>query len=49
MLITIAAVLAILWLLGFIGNIGGSMIHLVLVIAVALFLYDMLMARRHTV
>lgn len=39
MLTTIAAVLIVLWLLGFLGlNVLGSFIHILLVIAVILFL-----------
>ncbi len=34
MLYTVVVVLVILWLLGFIGHIGGGLIHLLLVIAV---------------
>jgi multisubunit Na+/H+ antiporter MnhF subunit len=30
---TVAVILVVLWLLGFIGNIGGQLIHLLLVIA----------------
>jgi hypothetical protein len=44
---TIAIVLAVLWLFGFIGGIGGSLIHLLLVIAVIVFVYQLLAGRRH--
>ena len=30
---TVAAILVVLWLLGFIGGIGGELIHVLLVIA----------------
>ena len=43
---TIIAVLIILWLLGFSFHIGGGLIHLILVIAVVVFVYDMLVGRR---
>ncbi len=46
MLLTIALVLGILWLFGFIGNLGGSLIHLVLLIALVVFIYDMVTRRR---
>lgn len=46
MFLTIAAILAVLWLLGFIGHIGGGIIHLVLVIALVVFVYDVLVRRR---
>ena len=42
----IAVVLVVLWLLGFIGHIGGDIIHLLLVVAVIVFLYDMLVGRK---
>lgn len=49
MLMTIAAIIAVLWLLGLITGIGGSLIHILLVVAVALFLWDLLVGRRRSV
>lgn len=47
MLYTIAAILFILWLLGFLAfNVGSGVIHLLLVIAVAVVLYQLIMGRR---
>jgi hypothetical protein len=46
MLWTIVAVLIVLWLLGFIGNIGGGLIHILLVLALILVLYNLLTGRR---
>ena len=46
MLLTIAAVLVILWLLGLLGHVAGGLIHLVLVVALIVFLYDLLVDRR---
>lgn len=46
MLLTIAIILVILWLLGFILNIGGGLIHLLIVVALVVFIYDMI-TRRH--
>lgn len=46
MLLTIAIILIILWLLGFILNIGGGLIHLLIVIALIVFIYDMIKRRR---
>ena len=46
MLRAIIAILFVLWLLGFIGHIGGGLIHLLLVIAVVVFIFDMLAGRR---
>ena len=46
MLLTIASILVILWLLGFALNIGGGIIHILIVIALVVFIYDMLTRRR---
>ena len=46
MIWTVIAVLVVLWLLGFIGNIGGGLIHLLLVIALIVFIYNMITGRR---
>lgn len=46
MLTLIAVVLVVLWLLGFIGHIGGGLIHLLLVIALIVFIYNMITGRR---
>lgn len=49
MLMTIAVILAALWLLGFIGEIGGGLIHLLLVVALVVFIFNMITGRRGTV
>jgi Family of unknown function (DUF5670) len=46
MLWTILAVLVVLWLLGAVANIGGGLIHLLLVVAVIVFIAQMLNGRR---
>jgi len=46
MLWTIVVVLLVLWLLGLIGNIGGGLIHLLLVIALIVFIFNMISGRR---
>jgi len=46
MLLTIVAVLVVLWLLGFTLSIGGWLIHLLIVIALIVFIYDMVARRR---
>lgn len=46
MLLTIAIILVILWLLGFTLNIGGGLVHLLIVIALIVFIYDMIARRR---
>jgi hypothetical protein len=46
MLWTILVILLVLWLVGLIGNIGGGLIHLLLVVAVIVFLFNLLSGRR---
>ena len=46
MLWTIVAVLVVLWLLGFVTNIVGGLIHLVLVVALIVLAYNFLSGRR---
>ena len=42
---TVAAILVILWLLGFISGIGGSLIHALLVIAVIVVIIRLIQGR----
>jgi hypothetical protein len=46
MLWTIIALLVVLWLLGLIGHVGGSLIHLLLVIAIVMLIYQLITGRR---
>jgi hypothetical protein len=46
MLWTIVVILFVLWLLGFLGNFGGGLIHILLVIAVILIAYNLITGRR---
>jgi hypothetical protein len=46
MLWTIIVILFILWLLGFSLHIGGGLIHLVLVLAVIVLIFNLLTGRR---
>lgn len=46
MLLTIVIVLGILWLLGLVADIGGNFIHLVLLIALVVLVYDFVVGRR---
>ncbi len=46
MLWTIIAILLVLWLLGLIGNIGGGLIWLLLVIAAIVLVFQVLSGRR---
>ncbi|MBU3176530.1 lmo0937 family membrane protein [Clostridium estertheticum] len=43
---TIVGIMIILWLLGFVLSIGGGMIHTLLVIAVIIFVFDLIGGRR---
>lgn len=46
MLYTILLILLVLWLLGFSMNVGGGLIHTLLVIAVVVFVFNLLSSRR---
>ena len=47
MLVTIAIILLILWALGaFAFNVGGGLIHLILVVALVIFVINLLTGRR---
>jgi hypothetical protein len=46
MLWTIVAVCLILWLLGFSLSLGGSLIHLLLVVALVVFVINLVSGRR---
>jgi Family of unknown function (DUF5670) len=48
MLWTIFVVLAIMWLLGFSLNVGGGLIHLLLLVALVVLLFNFLGGRRVT-
>ena len=46
MLWTIVVILCVLWLLGLLGGVGGSLIHALLVIAAVVLIYNLLSGRR---
>ena len=46
MIWTIIGILIILWLLGFFTHIGGNLIHVVLIIALIVLVYQLLVGRR---
>jgi hypothetical protein len=46
MLWTIIVILFALWLLGFIGHVGGGLIHILLVIAAIVLIYQLITGRR---
>ena len=49
MLWTVLVVLLILWLLGFSLHIGGGLIHLLLVVAVVVLIFNLVTGRRKLV
>ena len=49
MLWTILVVLGILWLLGFSLHVGGSLIHLLLVVALVVFVINLVSGRRNAI
>jgi hypothetical protein len=49
MLWTILVVLLVLWLLGLVAHIGGGLIHLLLVVALVIFIINLVSGRRTTV
>lgn len=48
MLYTIAVVLAVLWLLGFLTDMLGGLIHILLVIAAIVLIYQLVTGKRGT-
>ncbi len=46
MLWTILVILLVLWLLGFLGHVGGGMIHILLVIAAIVLVINLVSGRR---
>ena len=47
MLWTIFVIVVVLWLLGFSFQIGGGLIHLLLVVALAVLVFNLITGRRH--
>jgi hypothetical protein len=45
MLWTIVVILLVLWLLGFLGNIGGGLVHILLVLALIVIVVNLLQGR----
>jgi hypothetical protein len=46
MLWTILVILLVLWLVGFLGHVGGGMIHILLVIAAIVLVINLVSGRR---
>ena len=44
----VVVVLVVLWLLGFILHIGGALIHLLLIVALIVLLYNLFVGRRRS-
>jgi Family of unknown function (DUF5670) len=42
----IVVILVVLWLVGFVANIAGGLIHILLLIAVVVVLYNLIASRR---
>jgi len=49
MLYTLISLLFFFWLVGLVAHIGGSFIHTLLVLAVAIFIFDLVTGRRSSV
>lgn len=49
MLWSILAIVLVLWLLGFIGGVGGSLIHALLLVAGVIFVLQILSGRRSSI
>lgn len=43
---TVIGILVVLWLLGLLADIGGGLIHILLVVALIAFIYNMVAGRR---
>ncbi|GEN58070.1 hypothetical protein GCM10012290_26110 [Halolactibacillus alkaliphilus] len=46
MLWTIISILLIIWLIGLMFNVAGSLVHILLVIALIVFIYNMITGRK---
>lgn len=46
MLWTVLAIVLVLWLLGFVGGVGGSLIHALLVVAGIILVFQVISGRR---
>jgi hypothetical protein len=46
MIMTIIGILVVLWVLGLVVHVGGALIHLLLVAAIIVFLWNLITGRR---
>jgi hypothetical protein len=49
MLWTVFVILLVLWLVGLLGHIGGALIHLLLVVAAIVLVFNLISGRRTTI
>lgn len=49
MIYTLISLLVLFWLVGLVAHVGGGFIHGLLVLALAVFVFDMLTGRRTTI
>jgi hypothetical protein len=45
----LVGLLVLFWILGFVGHVGGSLIHLLLVVAIVVAIFNLIMGRRSSV
>ncbi len=45
-MLAVVAILVVLWLLGLLSDVGGSLIHLLLIVALIVFIWNMITGRR---
>ena len=46
---TVISILLVLWLIGFVAHVGGGLIHILLVLAVIVLVYNVITGRSATV
>jgi hypothetical protein len=49
MIYTLISLLILFWIVGLVSHIGGSFIHTLLVVALAIFVFDLLTGRRASI
>lgn len=45
---TVLVILVVLWLIGFVANIAGGLIHILLIVAVIILIYNLIAGRSAT-
>ncbi len=46
MIMTIIGILVVLWILGLLINVGGGLIHILIVVAIVIFIWNLITGRR---